>query len=456
MQQSLERFLKALRGMDVPVSVAESIDAHRTVALVGWSDRTLLRDALAVTVAKSEYEKARYFECFDAFFAAAEAAMEPDDAPVSAFDPADEPLRAAAPEPALPAGDLVRMLLDGDRAGVAAAMAAAAGEVDLSRLRLFTQHGVFMRRILDVMGIGDLEAEIRKLRAAPDEPAAAARADRLEDARERLIEESRDLVERNIALYADPASERLREEFLERMRLANIPPRDFARVRRIVRRMAKRLASRHARRRFNRKDGRLDPRRTIRSNIAHDGVPFRLAWRYTRVERPKVVAVCDVSGSVAAAAQFLLLLLYSMREVMSDFRAFAFSSHLEDVDDLLAGRPFEEAAARIMERIGFRPTDYGRTLLDLEEGYLDLIDRRTTVIVLGDGRNNQGDPRTASLERIFQRAKRVIWLNPEPRPFWSTGDSEMLRYLPYCHVARVCNTLRHLERAVDDLLAARA
>ena len=240
------------------------------------------------------------------------------------------------------------------------------------------------------------------------------------------------------------------------MRLANIPPRDFERVRRIVRRMAKRLASRHARRRFNRKDGRLDPRRTIRSNIAHDGVPFRLAWRYTRVERPKVVAVCDVSGSVAAAAQFLLLLLYSLREVMSDLRAFAFSSHLEDVDDLLGGRPFEEAAAGIMERIGFRPTDYGRTLRDLEDGYRDAIDRKTTLLVLGDARNNRGDPETAVLDRLFQRAKRVIWLNPEPRPFWGTGDSEMLRYLPYCHVARVCNTLRHLERAVDDLLAARS
>ncbi|MCY4452465.1 MAG: VWA domain-containing protein [Immundisolibacterales bacterium] len=454
MRQNLERFLKALRGMDVPVSVAEAIDAHRTAALVGWSDRTLLRDALAVAVAKSEDEKARYFECFDAFFAAAGASRDPDRA--TAAETAGETLRAADADPDRPAGDLVRMLLDGDRAGVSAAMAAAAGEVDLSRLRLFTQRGVFMRRILDAMGIGDLETEIRSLRAAPDDPAATERADRLEDARERLIEESRDLVERNIALFADPASARLREEFLERMRLANIPPRDFERVRRIVRRMAKRLASRHARRRFNRKDGRLDPRRTIRSNIAHDGVPFRLAWRYTRVERPKVVAVCDVSGSVAATAQFLLLLLHSMREVMSDFRAFAFSSHLEEVDDLLGGRPFEEAAAGIMERIGFRPTDYGRTLVDLEEGYLDVIDRRTTVIVLGDGRNNRGDPRTASLERIFQRAKRVIWLNPEPRTFWGTGDSEMLRYLPWCHVARVCNTLRHLERAVDDLLAARA
>ena len=453
MQQSLERFLKALRGMDVPVSVAETIDAHRTAALVGWSDRTLLRDALAVAVAKSEDEKARYFECFDAFFAAAGAAKDPDSA--SAAEPAGEALRAAGIDADLPAGDLVRMLLDGDRAGVAAAMAAAAGEVDLSRLRLFTQRGVFMRRILERMGIGDLEAAVRELRAAPDDPDAAERADRLDSARARLLDDARDLVERNIALFADPASERLREEFLERMRLGNVPPRDFERVRRIVRRMTKRLASRHVRRRFNRKDGRLDPRRTIRANIARDGVPFRLAWRYTRIERPKVVAVCDVSGSVAAAAQFLLLLLYSLREVMSDFHAFAFSSHLEDVDDLLEGRPFEEAAAGIMERIGFRPTDYGRTLVDLEDGYLHLIDRRTTVLVLGDARNNRGDPRASSLQRVFQRAKRVIWLNPEPRPFWGTGDSEMLRYLPYCHIVRVCNTLRHLERAVDDLLAAR-
>ena len=452
MQQSLERFLKALRGMEVPVSVAESIDAHRTAALVGWGDRTLLRDALAAAVAKSADEKERYFECFDAFFAsgAGEGAME---SPASEQERKE--LREAASNPERPTGDLVRMLLDGDRAGVAAAMAAAAGAVDLSRLRLFTQRGVFMRRILDEMGIGGLEGAIRALRTAPDDPSAAERAARLEEARERLIEEARGLVERNVALFADPASARLRDDFLERMRLANISPRDFERARRIVRRMAKRLASRHARRRFDRRDGRLDPRRTIRSNVAHDGVPFRLAWRYTRVERPKVVAVCDVSGSVAAAARFLLLLLYSLRKVMSDLRAFAFSSHLEDVDDLLRGRPFEEAAAGVMERIGFRPTDYGRTLLDLESGYLDLIDRRTTLLVLGDARNNRGDPNPASLAKLFQRAKRVIWLNPEPRTFWGTGDSEMLRYLPWCHVARVCNTLRHLERAVDDLLAAR-
>ena len=482
MQQTLERFLKALRGMEVPVSVAESIDAHRTAALVGWGDRTLLRDALAAAVAKSEEEKERYFECFDTFFGAAAApggtaalSGVRDDRSGGRYEPEEG---GGAPLPSPPPGSdgehggdggarpvardadgradgLVRLLLDGDRAGTMAAMAAAAAEVDLSRLRLFTQRGVFTRRILDRMGLRDLESAVRALRAAPNDPAAAARADRLEAARARLFDDARNLVERNVALYADPASERLRAEFLQAMRLANVPARDFERVRRIVRRMAKRLASRHARRRFHRKDGRLDPRRTLRANAAHDGVPFRLAWRYTRVQRPKVVVLCDVSGSVAAAAQFLLLLLYSLRETLSDLRTFAFSSHLEDVGDLLDGRPFEAAAAGIMERIGFRPTDYGRTLLDLEAGHLDLVDRRTTLLVLGDARNNEGDPHTAGLERMFHRAKRIVWLNPEPRPFWGTGDSEMLRYLPFCHVARVCNTLRHLEQAVDDLLAAR-
>lgn len=465
MQQSLERFLKALRGMEVPVSPAESIDAHRAVALVGWSDRTLLRDALSTVVAKTPEEKERYFECFDAFFVA-EAARGND----SAFDedgahsdddgngawrvPPDDETEAGGAD----GGELASLLLAEDRAGMAAAMARAAGEVDLSRLRLFTQRGMFTRRILEEMGLRELEATIRELRASADgDPNAEQRAEQLEAGRDRLMEDARSLVERNIALYADPASEQLRAEFLQSMRLANLPARDFERVRRIVRRMAKRLASRHARRRFNQRDGRLDPRRTIRSNIAHDGLPFRLAWRYTRVERPKVVALCDVSGSVAAVAQFLLLLLHSLDEVLSDFHAFAFSSHLESVDDLLSGRrPFEEIVAAIMERIGFRPTDYGQTLLDLEASHFHLIDRRTTVIISGDARNNRGDARTEVMEQMFRRAKRVIWLNPEPRQFWGTGDSEMLRYLPYCHIATVCNTLRHLERTVDQILAARA
>ena len=97
-------------------------------------------------------------------------------------------------------------------------------------------------------------------------------------------------------------------------------------------------------------------------------------------------------------------------------------------------------------------TDYGRALDDLESQFGEAIDRRTTVIVLGDARSNYGDPRADIMHWIHQRSRRVVWLNPEPETFWGTGDSEMPRYRPYCHVAKTCRTIKHLERVVDDIL----
>ena len=437
--------------MDVRVSLDESIEAHRTASLVGFDSRTVLKDALAMTVAKSEEEKERFEECFDMFFRI-EGLENPE---TSEGDSNSDSATGDSPSTNADGTDaesLAELLLSEDRAAIAAAMAAAANAVEVSNVRLFTQRGVFMRRIMDQMGLRELDQEIRALNGGDGDDQARARA--LEAARSRLMEEVRDLVERQIALYADPASERLREDFLANARLNNIPPRDFARVRRLVQRMAKRLATRHARRRYDARSGRLDVRRTIRQNVSYDGVPFRLAWRYTRIDRPRIITICDVSGSVAAAAQFLLLFLYSLNEVLSDLRAFAFSSHLEEVTETLDNEDWDDAVPSILEKIGFRPTDYGQVLLDIDADYMDLIDRQTTVVILGDARNNNGEARAELMQKIFERAKRVIWLNPEPKPFWGTGDSEMLRYQPYCNMVRVCSTVKDLERVVDDLLTA--
>jgi len=97
-------------------------------------------------------------------------------------------------------------------------------------------------------------------------------------------------------------------------------------------------------------------------------------------------------------------------------------------------------------------TDYGQVFLEIKADYLEKIDKRTTVVILGDGRNNNGNPQTHILKRLYQRSKRVIWLNPEPRNFWGTGDSEMPIYSPYCNVVKECNTIRHLEHMVANLL----
>jgi uncharacterized protein with von Willebrand factor type A (vWA) domain len=105
-----------------------------------------------------------------------------------------------------------------------------------------------------------------------------------------------------------------------------------------------------------------------------------------------------------------------------------------------------------MQAIGFGSSNYGNSLADFEDGWMRHVSNKTTIIILGDARGNRTDPRTDIVQRLSQRAKRIIWLNPEFRSAWGTGDSDMFRYAPYCNVVTVCNTLRHLERVVSDLL----
>ena len=276
--------------------------------------------------------------------------------------------------------------------------------------------------------------------------------EQLEQQRTRLLGEARAFVERQFELYGRSAAKQLREGFLERAPLAGIDRRDHARMNQLIRRMAKKLASRYVQRQKRSRRGHLDIRRTLRRNMAHDGIPFETIWKTKRIERPKIVAICDVSGSVAASAQFLLMFLYNLNDILSDLRSFAFSSHLIEIKDVLDEDQIEAAIPRVLDKIGFLSTDYGRALDDLKSQFGEAIDRRTTVIILGDARSNYGDPRTDIMRWINQRSRRVVWLNPEPQSFWGTGDSEMLRYAPYCNVVKPCRTIKHLERVVDDLL----
>jgi hypothetical protein len=223
------------------------------------------------------------------------------------------------------------------------------------------------------------------------------------------------------------------------------------RVYELVRKMAKKLASRHSRRRRPLKRGQLDMGKTIRKGVAHDGVLFNTYWRRVRKDKPQILAVCDVSGSVAAYAKFLLLFLYSLQDVLPRVRSFAFSSHLGEVSDYFDHHPPEKAVELVNLKYG-GATDYGSSLLDFARLALEDINSNTTVIILGDARNNNGEPRLDLLQSIYQRCRQLIWLNPESRRAWGTGDSEMLRYQSACHFTAECNNLKQLERIVDQLL----
>ena len=171
-----------------------------------------------------------------------------------------------------------------------------------------------------------------------------------------------------------------------------------------------------------------------------------------------VVVLCDVSDSVRAAARFLLVLVYSMQEAFSRTRSFVFVRDVAEATALFDERPIEEAVSEAFagNLPGGGPgigasSDYGRSLAGFRDRHLDAIDRRTTVVVLGDARNNQNDPRADALKAIAQRAARVVWLNPEPRPSWGLGDSEMERYIPFCVFAAPVRSLMELREAVTRL-----
>ena len=436
MKDPLLGFLRVARNAGISVSVAESIEAFEAVKLVGYEDRELFKDALQLVLAKSDEERERFEQCFERYFGLANLELPPDDR---------TPIQADIDDA------LARILLDDDRAALVRALFAAAAEAGISDVRLFTQINRYARRILELLGVAGLEETIGRLRASGN-PDDARIAEFLDERRRAIAELARDVVERRLAPTAGGAPEAARDEFLRDARLVNVDRRDVERMRQIVRAMARRLAARYGRMHRQSRRGKLDVRRTMRRNISSDGVPFRTSWRRVRIEKPRIVLLCDVSGSVAALAHFLLLFVYALTEEVADVRSFAFANRLIETSELFETKSFDDAIVEVMDQLGYRSSDYGRSLADFERSFSDSVDRRTTVVILGDARSNYGEPRIDVVKYFYERAKRVVWLNPEPRVSWGLDDSVMLRYLPYCHIARVCNRLRHLEDVVEDLL----
>ena len=438
MQHALEDFLRALRANEIGLSPAEAIDAHRAAAQVGFADRTLLKDALCVTLAKSAAEVDRFEACFDLYFARSSGSA------AGWGGGEGEP-------PANKEFDLEASLISGDEAALSAAMEASGVRIGVSDIRLATQRSLMTRRLLDDMGLRALEARIAAARAAAD-PDERALAERLAAARADIFERAAAYVERQSRLFTAQTGRRMRDQILARQRLTAVEPEDMRAMEALVRRMARRLAAKYARKRHRSRKGRLDVRRTVRKSLGYGGVPFDIVWKTKTIEKPKIMVMCDVSRSVASAAQFLLLFLYSLNEVVERLDAYAFSDHAVCVNEFLSDETVDDAITLILDKVGFRSTDYGRSIADVVEMQGAAIDRRTTVIVLGDGRSNYAEPRLDLMRSISERARSVIWLNPEPSTYWGQGDSKMDAYARFCTVAKACNSLEELERIIEDVL----
>jgi uncharacterized protein with von Willebrand factor type A (vWA) domain len=283
---------------------------------------------------------------------------------------------------------------------------------------------------------------------------------RLEQLR-RLLQSNQQAMQEQIRQYAgqriaENMAERPPEDSIEG--LMNRPfnalsDADMDKLRKEVRRLAAALRTRVALRQKRAKTGQLDAKATIRANLKHGSVPIEIRHRDRKL-KPRLVVICDVSTSMRHCSELMLSLIHALQDQISKTFAFAFIDHLEFITPDLADRDVNKAVAQVLERMpsGYYNTDLGTSLDLLSRDYLDTLDRRTTFIVVGDGRNNYNDPRLDIFRELARRSHRMIWLNPEAPMLWGTGDSDMLQYAPLCDVILQVNTLAELAAAVDKLL----
>jgi uncharacterized protein with von Willebrand factor type A (vWA) domain len=442
MAEVLLDFISFLRNRGSRVSLSETLDALKVLSFTGYGDREAMKFSLAAVLAKSVEEEEIFQVCFDRYFSAR---------PLSLQDLSRGKESLLRPEAGL--SPLTRMLLEGDRMAAAKALRETIRAMLPNGLRYPVQQTVLVRRILEGMGLETLNGDIAMLSMAGS-PMSGSTANALREAREELEAWAGEQVRRFFEFQGTrPAEE---ESRYRSMGLSRLDERQMDAMKGIIRRIVKRLNDIYWRRRKSWRRGGLDFRRTLRRSVPYGGVPFDVAWKKRKKEKADMMVLCDVSQSVRTVVRFFLLFLYSLNEELVRIRSFIFCSNLLEVSPLFDRCPPEEAIDRIQSGDGLDirlgRTDYGQAFRDFKTSGMKTVTRKTTVIVLGDGRSNFYDPEAGILREIRDRAKRLIWLNPETRPFWGTGDSAMKQYLPCCTFVKECNTLGHLEGMVHYLL----
>ena len=448
MEMTLARFVHALRNAEVPVSPAETLDGFEVVQHVGIRNPELLRDSLSLVLAKTREEKSRFADCFERFFHQL------------AFQHA--PKRALLKEEAREAtvafvreqsgqrlADLVEQAYRKDRSELALDVQMAGNRMNISGMETLREKGSLVESIARALGLNALDTLIDHHTERRDDLIASLRY-----LRQYLKEEIKEYVDGQYEINVDPTGKRALIDRALTGNLDQVPKDYYDEIDRVVHKLADRLAQTHKRKRRRAHRGVLDIKRMIRKNIAYDGAFFEIEFRQRKVERSEVFVVCDVSGSVARVSRFLLMLLYDLQEVLPSVRSFAFSNRLGEITDLFNRQSHEAAVEDALYSWGNGNSDYGRSLVDLRQLIHQDLDHRSTLVFLGDARNNYYEARADVFRQLTGRARQTFWLNPESRESWGEGDSIISTYATHCLRIDSCGKLRDIERFADRLLTA--
>lgn len=448
MEATLLQFIRHLRHAGVGISTAETLDAMQVAVSLGYGDRQLLHDGLASCLAKSEEQRQLFSRCFAQFFDLAET---PNDT-THTVDPEIPQDRSADDGETAGEGEGQGQGGGGGMGSDAlrAELMRAAGDVDLAAMQYPTQRGIFRRRILDALNDSGRRERIAQL--ASGSPPEQQQARWLERERETQLAQLSELLDRQLLLNNNAATREFQETLMRDSQLSALDTYYRDRLPPLIRKLAKKLAAKHRQRYRRAKCGRLDLGKTLRRNIALGGVPFHRYWKSTRREKSEIFVLCDLSGSVSNWSQVLMLFMQALADVLPNTRSFVFCGESVEVSELFRQHDADEALAIIQQRHGMGSSDYGRALNSFRQLVEERVNRRSTIIILGDGRGNGGDTGIAALRELYHRARLVLWFNPESQGRWNTGDSEIRRYQTACHYVAECGSLRKLERLLDELL----
>jgi uncharacterized protein len=457
MDKRMIDFVRALRAAGVRISLAESQDALYGVEIIGVENLEHFKSTMKTTLVKDSNDQDMFEYFFPLFFNANKPPLQniPENLSQEDQDMLQQALRSlAGMSQALK--DLLQQMLQGqnfsddqlqdfgDRAG-------------LDQGAEMYQRPWFERRMEQAANMQQLRNMMEQLLEALEQMGMSQES--LDELRE-MMEENMDGMSEQLSQHtgATMAEQMAQQEPQTKPDLMDIPfqrlgQSEIDQIRDEIRRLAARLRSRASLRQKRAKAGQIDPRRTIRANMRYGGTPIELR-RKTRHKKPALVVICDISTSVRYCTEFLLTLIYELQDQVARTDSFVFISDLVDVTMHFKEHDPQEAVRRVMEqnRPGYYNTDLGNSLNTLKQDHYGLITGKTTVIILGDGRNNYNNPRLDIASDIQRKARRLIWFCPEPQGQWGTGDSDMHQYAAKSDGVYYVNTLNDLADAVDKIL----
>jgi hypothetical protein len=465
MDARIVEFAEVLRQNGVRVSTSEVQDALRASAEVGLTDRALFRSVLRTTLVKRELDVDTFHRAFEFYFSGL----------AKTFEALDKSLADQIREAGYLEGDELKMLiyqmnlllpemsplaqaaLLGDRARLAQIFRAATLQLDMSGMESGLQAGFFSRRLMAGAGVerarSDLKAMEDELKARGMSVEGVEVVSRhVSEAMRKIEDAARKEVKRQAEARIRRRTDQVTEKPLHLLTQAEVDQMEAS-----VRRLAEKLKSRLIRKQRSNRRGALNVRRTLRRNLPWGGVPMVPQFRTRRPERPEVVVLCDVSDSVRNASRMMLLFTYTLQSLFVRVRSFVFVSDVGEVTQYFKDEDVNEAIdlATAGKAVSLSSnSNYGRALADFVRDHLGSITRRTTVMVIGDGRNNYNPNNAWALKDLKRKAKRLLWICPEDRGNWGIGDSEMLTYEKHCHQAVVVNSVSDLAKLADQLIPA--